>query len=217
GRLLATLKAEGVDGNTVVFFTSDNGGLSTLDRRRPGPTSVLPLRAGKGWCYEGGIRVPWIVYDPKNPGKNRTSGTPIISADLYPTVLDYAGLEPMPEQHRDGVSVRPVMADTAAQLKRTEPLVWHYPHYHGSGWLPGSAIREGDWKLIEHYHDEKTELFNLAGDLSESRDVSADHPEKTKDLRNKLRATLKKIGAAMPRPNPNPKPRDSKKKKKKNR
>ena len=202
GRLIAALKTQGVHRNTVVFFTSDNGGLSTLERGRPGPTALAPLRAGKGWAYEGGIRVPWIVYDPESKAAAKTCDVPITSADLFPTVLSYCGLPLMPKQHRDGVSLKQLVTDPSQRLTRTSPLVWHYPHYHGSGWTPGSAIREGDWKLIEKYHDQQVELYNLKDDLGESNNLAGSQPERTKALRAKMHAYLTEIGASMPTTTP---------------
>ncbi|MDP4681198.1 MAG: sulfatase, partial [Cyclobacteriaceae bacterium] len=152
GRLLNEIEELDLTENTVIFFTSDNGGLSTLEANRTAPTSVLPLRAGKGWGYEGGIRVPLIVKSLGNQsnGKNKI---PVISNDFYPTILELAGLPLMPNQHLDGVSIAPLL-NGGTKLNR-DAIFWHYPHYHGSSWTPGAAIRSGDWKLVEFYDYEK--------------------------------------------------------------
>lgn len=191
GRLLAKLDELGLSDNTVVVFTSDNGGLSTL-RRKGAPTSVRPLRGGKGWCYEGGIRVPWIIRAPGIGKMGSTCETPIYSADLYPTLLDLAKLPALPKQHRDGVSLAGLLRGKT-DIDR-EFIVWHYPHYHGSAWRPGSAIRSGNWKLIEHYDYQKVELFDLSKDPGEKNDLSKDEPEKTSEMLEKLRGYLKEVG-----------------------
>ena len=164
-----------LSGNTVVIFTSDNGGLTTLGRNKSGgPTSVRPLRAGKGWCCEGGIRVPWIIRAPGVGKAGTKSEVPIYSADAYPTILELAGLPPKPEQHRDGLSLVPLLRDGKAPER--EFIVWFYPHYHGSNWRPGAAIRAGKWKLVEHYAWQKVELFDLENDLGEKKDLSKEQP-----------------------------------------
>jgi arylsulfatase A-like enzyme/acetyl esterase/lipase len=193
GRLRAALAELGLAENTIVIFTSDNGGLSTL--RNPGPTSNEPLRAGKGWLYEGGIRVPLIV---SGPGVKRgpLSDAALISNDFYPTLLELAGLPARPQQHVDGVSFAKLLRGGPAPAERV--FYWHYPHYHGSTWTPGAAVREGDWKLIEFYHYEKVELYNLKRDPSESKNVAESNAERTSELLKKLRAWQKSVGAQMP-------------------
>jgi len=215
GRLFNVLKETGLDSNTFVVLLGDNGGLSTLARGRCGPTSLLPLRAGKGWCYEGGIRVPFVVQDPLIEKKGAVCDEPVVATDIYATVLERCGLPPMPKQAADSVSFFPLLKNPEGSLERKQPMVWHYPHYHGSGWTPGSSIREGDWKLVEFYHDEKTELYNLKDDLSEQHDLSAKYPEKAEELKKKLHGYLKAVGAPMATPNPNPGPPPQKKKQRK--
>ena len=151
GRLLDKLEALDLMENTLIVFTSDNGGLTTL--KKPGPTSVYPLRAGKGWCYEGGIRIPTLIYSPDLPMPGQTSDMPIISMDFYPTLLELSGLDPFPQQHQDGMSLVPFLQNPKLTQDRT--LVWHFPHYHGSMWRPGSAIRKGNFKYVYHYEQEK--------------------------------------------------------------
>lgn len=200
GRLLSKLEALDLDDETLVVFTSDNGGLSTLYPGQNAPTANLGLRAGKGWCYEGGIRVPLIMRIPglNHPGKKIPE--PVISTDLFPTLLDFAGLS-LPEGYpADGTSLRPLFSgeDTLAR----DALYWHFPHYHGSAWTPGSAVRAGDWKLIKFYDKEKSELYYLPDDPREQMDLAAQYPEKVAALTAQLAGHLKAVKAQMPVPNP---------------
>ncbi len=196
GRILKTLKEQGLDKNTWVIFTSDNGGLSTLYRKNA-PTSNDPLRAGKGWCYEGGIRVPLIIEGPgvKNPG--RATNQPAISMDFFTTILNIAGVE---HEDNDGVDLLPLLTKNKP-IERDE-LFWHYPHYHGSAWKPGSALRKGNWKLIVHYEDNRTELFALETDPGETTDVAEQNPEKVSELKAILEKKLTNSGAKFPTVNP---------------
>jgi arylsulfatase A-like enzyme len=200
GALLSKLTELKLDKNTVVIFFSDNGGLSTLQRGRSGPGCNLPLRAGKGWLYEGGVREPTIIRAPEVTQPNSVSHKPMVSMDFFPTMLDLAGLPLRPKLHIDGQSLIP-------QLKGNEygmrTFYWHYPHYHGSAWKPGASIREGDWKLIEFYHYDKFELYNLANDPSERNNLAKANPAEVKRLRAKLAAWQKRMKAKMPAPNTN--------------
>ncbi len=196
GRVLETLKEQGLDKNTWVIFTSDNGGLSTL-YRKGAPTSNGPLRAGKGWCYEGGIRVPLIIKGPGVVNAGRVTDQPVVSMDFFTTILNFAGVE---HNNNDGVNLIPLLAEEKP-LNR-DVLFWHYPHYHGSAWKPGSALRKGDWKLIVKYEDSVTELYNLAEDPGETTEVSKQYPGKTMELKNLLEQKLKETGAQFPVPNP---------------
>lgn len=195
GRVLAALERNGLGERTIVVFMSDNGGLATAEGH---PTSNLPLRAGKGWPYEGGIREPWIIRAPGVTKPGRMCDTPVISTDFYPTLLELAGLPLAPQQHRDGVSLVPLLR--GGKLQRG-PLFWHYPHYGNQGGAPCGAVRDGDWKLIEWYEDGSLELFNLRDDLGERRNLAADRPEKVKDLHARLMAWRKDVNAVMPTPN----------------
>ncbi|MCI0499391.1 MAG: sulfatase-like hydrolase/transferase [Planctomycetales bacterium] len=198
GRLLTALDELKLTDNTIIVFTSDNGGLSTL--YGPGsPTSNAPLRAGKGWCYEGGIRVPAILRVP-NGKTGITCDVPITSIDYYPTILDLAGLNAGPGQHLDGVSLAPLLKGKNSLVR--EAIFWHYPHYHGSGWTPGAAVRAGDWKLIEFYEDNTVELYNLKDDLGEKNNLAKANPKKNKELLDMLHRWQKETGAEMPTPNP---------------
>jgi arylsulfatase A-like enzyme len=206
GRILDHLEALGMWDSTIVVFVSDNGGLSTYSGDRTlGPTSNLPLRAGKGWLYEGGIRAPLIIRWPGGAGVTGVDPTPTTSTDLYPTLLEIAGLEQRPQQHVDGVSLKPLL-EQAGDLNR-EALYWHFPHYHGSGNRPSSAIRVGDMKLLEWLEDDRVELYDLAADPGEHNDLSASMAEVVADLRDRLHVWRQDVGAGMPRPNPDWQPR----------
>jgi arylsulfatase A-like enzyme len=198
GAVLGALDELNLAENTVVIFFSDNGGLCTL--RNPGPTSNLPLRSGKGWLYEGGIREPLIIRAPGVTQPGSVCEQPVISMDFFPTILELAGLPLQPALHFDGVSLLPLLKG-AATIEHP-PLVWHYPHYHGSTWTPGAAIRDGDWKLIEFYEFDQVELYNLRDDVGELHDLSVAQPQKTAELRSRLRAWQTAMHAKMPQPNP---------------
>ena len=202
GALLKKLDELNLTGNTAVFFFSDNGGLCTL--ARIGPTCNLPLRSGKGWLYEGGVREPAIIRVPGVTKAGSVCDTPIVSMDFYPTILQLAGLPAMPDRHVDGVSIVPLLKGGTSLPQRA--LYWHYPHYHGSTWTPGASIRDGDWKLIEFYEWDIVELYNLKDDPGEQQDLSDTHPQKTKELREKLRDWQRQMGAKMPQPNPDYRP-----------
>ena len=197
GTLLDKLDELQLNDNTVVIFFSDNGGLSTLSRTGPGCN--LPLRAGKGWLYEGGIREPTLIRAPGVTKPGSVSHKPMISMDFFPTILDLAGLPLQPKLHVDG---RSLLSQLKGNDNSERTLYWHYPHYHGSTWKPGASIRDGDWKLIEFYHYNNFELYNLAKDSSEQTDLAKIHPKKADELRTKLIAWQKKMGAKMPTPNP---------------
>lgn len=193
GKVLDKLEELKLAENTIIIFTSDNGGLTTT--RKYGPTSVLPLRAGKGWCYEGGIRVPLIVRTPEMD-RGKICSYPVTSMDYYPTILDLAGFPLKEKQHIDGESFAGYLEKPGKKYDRT--LVWHYPHYHGSTWRPGSAIRHNQWKLIEFYEEETVELYDLSEDISERNDLADEMPEKAENLRKKMHAYIDKRGGKYP-------------------
>jgi arylsulfatase A-like enzyme len=197
GILLDALDAEGLAENTVVVFTSDNGGLSTSEGH---PTSNRPLRAGKGWLYEGGIRVPMIVRWPGVTEPGSHCDAPVTSTDCYPTLLEMSGLPPQPAQHVDGLSLAPLLRGEESLAR--EAIFWHYPHYGNQGGSPGAAIRMGDWKLIEFFEDNHVELYHLAEDIGEKNDLAAAMPEKAQALRARLNAWQKDVGARFPARNP---------------
>jgi arylsulfatase A-like enzyme len=198
GRVLSKLEDLGLDRDTIVIFMSDNGGLSTVARE--GPTCNLPLRAGKGWLYEGGIREPMVIKWPGVAKAGSTCDEPVISTDFYPTMLAMAGLPLKPQQHADGESMVPLLKGTG-ELRR-KAIYWHYPHYHGSGNRPSGAIRAGDYKLIEWYEDGRIELYNLKDDVSERNDLAAAMPDKANELRRMLHAWRSEMGAKMPEGEP---------------
>ncbi len=199
GRVVKTLNELKLDKNTIILLTSDNGGLSTLGRHWA-PTSNEPLRAGKGWCYEGGIRVPLIIRAPGVTSAGQEHSEPVICMDFFPTLLDLVGLPLLPEKHVDGLSLVPLMTG-AAQLQR-DALFWHYPHYHGSTWTPGAAMRARDWKVIEFYEYDTVELYDLTTDPSEKNDLAEKMPGKRDELVGELHRWQKGMGAKMPKPNP---------------
>jgi arylsulfatase A-like enzyme len=175
----------------VVFFTSDNGGLSTAEGS---PTSNVPLRAGKGWLYEGGIRVPMIVRWPGGTSAGSTCPVAVTSTDFFPTILDLAAL-PVSRESIDGVSFAPLLQ--GGKLDRG-PLYWHYPHYGNQGGRPGSAIRDGDWKLIQWFEGDPIELFNLRTDAGERQNLAGKEPAKTAELLAKLKAWQKQCNVKFP-------------------
>jgi len=202
GRILDKLDELGLSDRTAVVFTSDNGGLDNVydeELKKTVPaTSNRPYRGDKSQNYEGGIRVPMIIKWPGMARPGSVSAVPAISMDLYPTFLEMAGLPPRPEQHLDGFSLASLLKGGAELARNT--LYWHYPHYQTLP--PHSAIRCGDWKLVRHYETGAIELFNLADDISESRNLAAQFPEKAAQLEGFLEDHLRAIGAQMPEANP---------------
>ncbi|MHC4756103.1 MAG: sulfatase [Planctomycetota bacterium] len=204
GRVMKKLQETGLDDRTVVIFFSDNGGVKA-------GTSMSPLRAEKGWYYEGGIRVPLIIKVPGMTKPGSVSHEPVISTDFYPTILDIAQLPPKPQQHRDGLSLVPLLKG-AESLDR-DAIYWHFPLYHPRGGTPCSTIRAGDYKLIELFEDYSVELYNLKNDIGETTDISKSNPEKTNELRQMLHKWRKDVNAQIPKPNPDYDPNKKKKKK----
>jgi arylsulfatase A-like enzyme len=195
GDVLEQLEKQKLMDDTIIIFTSDNGGLSTAEGW---PTSNLPLRGGKGWSYEGGVRVPMVVIAPGVTRPGSTTDQRSISMDLYPTVLDLCGLPPRPQQHKDGMSLVPALRGGKLADR---PLFWHYPHYGNQGGSPYSAVRSGDWKLIV-FHDPRQgiELYNLASDPGEKNDVAKDEPARVRELRAMLENWKKDVGAVDAKP-----------------
>jgi arylsulfatase A-like enzyme len=197
GRVLRKLDDLGIAGHTIVIFFSDNGGLATAEGT---PTSNVPLRAGKGWLYEGGIREPMLIKWPGAVKPGSICSVPVTSTDFYPTILEMAGVPERPQQHRDGVSLVSLLK--TGQAPNRPALFWHYPHYSNQGGRPGCAVRTGDWKLIRCFEDNRLELYNLREDLSEQHDLALKDPQKTKELNALLEHFLQETKAALPRPNP---------------
>lgn len=192
GAVLAKLDELKLTDNTLVIFTSDNGGLSTSEGW---PTSNLPLRGGKGWLYEGGIRVPFIVRWPGVTKPQSTSDRVVVSPDIFPTVLDAAGL-PKVDSAQDGVSFEPTLRGEE-QPPRSASF-WHYPHYGNQGGFPGAAVRDGNWKLIERYEDHLLELYNLRDDLAEQSNLVEAHPDVVRKLKQQLDDWRDDVGAKYP-------------------
>ncbi|MBC04513.1 MAG: sulfatase [Phycisphaerae bacterium] len=198
GVVLDAIEEAGLAEDTIVVFFSDNGGLSTSEGH---PTSNLPLRAGKGWVYEGGIREPCIVSFPGTCRSDATCDVPISSNDFLPTVLELCGIEGDSPRPLDGRSIVPLLEDPGGDpADRT--LHWHYPHYGNQGGAPSGAIMEGDWKLIEWFEDDSIELYDLATDPGERTNLVDDRPEVAERLHQALVAWREGIDAAMPTPNP---------------
>jgi arylsulfatase A-like enzyme len=197
GRLLEAIERAGQTEDTVIFFYSDNGGLATAEGS---PTSNAPLSEGKGWMYEGGTREPLIVKWPGVVQAGSTCSVPVTSPDFYPTMLEMAGLDLLPEQHCDGLSLVPLLRG-GDSLDR-EGIFWHYPHYGNQGGTPGSSVRAGDYKLIEFFEDGRVELYNLREDAGEERDLAQAEPETTARLKGMLAAWRAEVEAKIPRPNP---------------
>ena len=201
GRLLETLKQENLENDTLIIFFSDNGGLSTGSGGNM-PTSCLPLRAGKSWLYEGGIRVPLVLRMPGKIKPGLRIKEPVISTDLYPTILDLLNLPAMPTQHRDGKSLKPLLNGKKETMDR-EALYFHYPHYHHINSMgPSGAIRMGKYKLIEVFETRKIELYNLEDDIGEQNDLVDKRPKVKERLLNSLHQWQKKSGADLPEINP---------------
>lgn len=197
GRLLTALEETGQADNTVIVFTSDNGGLSTSEGS---PTCNAPLQEGKGWMYEGGVREPLIVKWPGVTQPGTVCAVPVTSTDFYPTFLELAGLPPLPEQHMDGVSIAPLLRGGEAPDR--EAIYWHYPHYGNQGGTPGSSIRAGDYKLIEFFEDGRLELYDLREDLEEQHNLAEARPELAAELQANLKRWRERIEALIPAPNP---------------
>ncbi len=191
GRVRAKLEALGIADRTILIFMSDNGGLGRV-------TSNAPLRAGKGTLYEGGIREPMIVRWPGVTRPGRVCGTPVTSTDLYPTILEMAGLPLRPEQHADGLGLAGLLRGNE-EIDR-DTLYWHYPHYHQT--TPAGAIRHGRYKLIEYFEDGRMELYDLRNDVGETTDLAERMPSKVREMHTRLAVWRESLGAKMPTPNP---------------
>lgn len=196
GEVLAGLKAQGLDENTIIVFTSDNGGVAAGDNFS---TSNKPLRAGKGYQFEGGIREPYIIKIPGLSKKGDKIDVPVTGADFYPTFLELAGAKQLPNEHNDGVSLLPLIK--GGNIKE-RALIWHFPHYGNQGGEPSSIIRRGAWKLIYYYEDGRKELYNLEKDVSEITDLAAAYPEKVEELNKELFTYLKEVKAKFPEADP---------------
>ena len=198
GRLMRSLNNLGISDKTLVVFYSDNGGFDQV-RDDEQVTNNAPLRSGKGSAYEGGIRVPLIVRWPGVTAKDTVCDVPVTSMDFYPTILEALNVEA--DKTLDGVSLTPLLRDPKGTLPR-EDLHWHYPHYYFTT-TPVTAIRHGDWKLLEYYEDGRQELYNLKDDLGERTDLAQTIPEVVQDLHGRLDTWKKEVNAQVPEKNPN--------------
>jgi arylsulfatase A len=215
GKVVKRLKEMGLSDNTIIIFFSDNGGMSAANFGNPAKkitpcdadkvfsTSNVPLRGGKGWLYEGGVREPLIVYWPGQGLHGVQLDVPVISTDFYSTILDMLGVDKKPGGNNgiDGISIVPALKGDApgTEKLKEKPLFWHFPHYSNHGaQSPGGAVRLGDYKLIEYYENNTVQLFDLKNDPSEQNDLSKANPGKVKQLTDLLHAWRKEVGAKMP-------------------
>jgi arylsulfatase A-like enzyme len=205
GRILAKLEELDLDENTLVIFSSDNGGVGSYRRaglEKDGITDNRPLKGGKGMFYEGGIRVPFIFRWPGTIEAGKTNATPIISVDLYRTFAELAGAKPPTNQSLDGESLAGLLTKQVPAPER-EAIYWHFPGYLGAGaagWrtTPVGVVRAGDWKLLQFFEDDRTELYNLKDDIGEKNDLAATEQDKAHELQQMLSAWRTQVGAQMP-------------------
>ncbi len=203
GRVVAKLKDAQLQENTILIFASDNGGFVGTDKKSGQTVPVTnnaPLRSGKGSCYEGGIRVPLIVQWPGVTTAGTICSQPVVVMDLLPTLLAAAGAS-LPSVQLDGVDLTRLLRNPSLALEPRQ-LFFHYPHYYETT-TPVSAIRSENWKLLEYFEDSRIELYDLAQDLSETKEVSRQYPVKAAELLQSLRTWRSEIGAVLPTANPN--------------
>ena len=223
GRILKTLDEQGLSKNTLVIFTSDNGGVGGYSREKINSeshdaTDNSPLRGGKGMLYEGGIRVPYIFRMPGTIPEGTTSSHRINSVDLYPTLLELSGSKAPGNYKLDGVSYLPALLQKT--ISERADMFWHFPGYLGAGpntyrTTPVSVIRSGNWKLLEFLENGKLELYDISQDIGEKNELSKTNADKTSELAQRLRAWRTAINAPMPTKNtPKPSPTQTRKKKK---
>jgi arylsulfatase A len=200
-RIIKKLEDKNLMDNTLIIFAADNGTLASVSTSKP-------FREGKGWAYEGGIRTPLIVYWKGVSEGGRIIDEPVITMDIYSTILDAAGVKQ--GGNIDGKSLLPVVKNN---MHYDRPLFWHYPHYHNDN--PHGAVRIGDWKLIQYFEDNHFELYNLKDDIGEMNNLAAQHTAKVKELRKIMEDWRVQVGAQMPSANPNYDPANPNGKKKK--
>ena len=204
GAQRAKLEELGLSQDTLFIFTSDNGGLSEMVNAKGwsrGPTDNSPARLGKGSSFEGGTRIPLIIAWPGQIKPGTTCAEPVISCDHYPTLLELTGIADASGHRSDGQSMVPLLKQKG-EFKR-DAIYWHYPHYHPGSATPYSAVREGEWKVIEFFEDHRAELYNLRRDPGESDNVAYEHPDRVKAMVARLHAWRESVGAQVPVPNPN--------------
>lgn len=196
GQVLSTLDRLGLTDNTIVIFTSDNGGVTSGDNFS---TSLTPLRGGKGYQWEGGLRVPYLISVPWLNHQGKKNDTPVIGMDFFPTILDLAGISLRPDLHNDGQSLKPIL--TGGNIA-TRELTWHYPHYGNQGGDPSGVIRKGDYKLIRYYEDGSEELYNISKDVGEQQNIIDQYPTVAKDLGDRLNSQFEGLPVLYPTPDP---------------
>jgi arylsulfatase A-like enzyme len=199
GNVLNTLDELGLTDNTIVCFTSDNGGVSSGDGYA---SSMLPLRGGKGRQWEGGIREPLYIRYPAAIKAGTICDVPVSGIDFFPTLLEYTGIETPAEQIVDGLSLTPLLKGKTAPSIEERDLFWHYPHYGNQGGEPSSIIRSGQWKLIHYYEDGRDELYNLEEDPGEQTNLHTKNRPVAIELRRRLNHWLEDLDAKTPRPDP---------------
>lgn len=201
GMLLRKLDALGLRTNTIVIFTSDNGGLHVPEGSHKGVTDNSPFRAGKGFLYEGGLRIPLIVRWPGHVPEGKVVDTPAMNASWFATLFDLAQLKTT--QTFDAPSFARILLGKSQKVR---PMFWHFPHYTNQGGRPGGAMRDGEWKFIEYYDTGTNELYNLGTDAGETRNLASEQPRRTQAMSRQLHAWLKSMDAQTNAPNPNFKP-----------
>ena len=192
GYVLQTLDELDLANNTIVIFTSDNGGVTSGDNYS---TNLAPLRGGKGYQWEGGIRVPFLIQVPWLNNQGQTTEVPAVGTDFFPTLLDLAGIPLQPDLHNDGWSLLPILQGESLPERS---LIWHYPHYGNQGGDPSSIIRKGDWKLIHYHETDKVELYDLKEDVGEENDLAGSYSELAEQLKAEMMAQLSALNARHP-------------------
>jgi arylsulfatase A len=187
GVLMSTLEENNLLDNTIVIFLSDNGGLL-------GSTDNSPLRSGKGYPYEGGIRIPMIVRWKGKISEGTVSDLPVSTVDILPTICSLTGA-PLPDTKIDGRDISPALWKKKIDIV---PLYWHFPHYRGADVVPYSIIRDGDWKLIKRYEGTAFELYNLKEDISEQNDLATERPDMVVKLNRQLEKWLEETHSRLP-------------------
>lgn len=213
GKIVAKIEELGIADNTIVIFASDNGGMSAANFNNPRhianqekldkeyPTSNLPLRGGKGWMYEGGIRIPFIVKVPNSGRGGKVCNVPVITNDFFPTIMDLTKSRVSEGKKMEGTSLVPLMEGKSIEKRN---LYWHFPHYSNHGMQsPGGAIRSGRYKLLEYYENGTVQLFDMQKDPEERFDISAKRPGIVDKLREQLHTWRMDVGAKMNVPNQN--------------
>jgi len=204
GRVLQTLRRLKIEDETIVIFFSDNGGLATPEGPHTPSTTNAPLRAGKGFLYEGGIREPLIVRWPGVVKPGSVSDEPVVSIDFLPTICDMVGISFSGVKINgriDGISVASVLKDPDSHLPN-RAIYWHYPHFSNQGGRPGAAVRVGNWKLIERYEFGRLELYDLKNDVGERKNLAKRFPDRADRMRSMLVRWRQSVRANMPKPNP---------------